>query len=56
MNKGGLYIDSEKLPEQHKKVEEKEKGEKNVDCCYDKEDCPRQGRDSKSVDLETFRP
>ena len=51
MNKGGLYIDSEKLPEQQKKVEEKEKGEKNVDCCYDKEDCPRQGRDSKSVDL-----
>ena len=51
MNKGGLYIDSEKLPEQHKKVDEKEKGEKNVDCCHDKEDCPRQGRDSKSVDL-----
>ena len=51
MNQGGLYIDSEKLPEQQKKVEEKEKGEKNVDCCHDKEDCPRQGRDSKSVDL-----
>ena len=37
--------------EQQKKVDQKEKGEKNVDCCHDKEDCPRQGRDSKSVDL-----
>ena len=38
---GGLYIDLEKVPEQHKKVDQKEKGEKDVDCCHDKEDCPR---------------
>ena len=38
---GGLSIDSEKVPEQHKKVDQKEKGEKNVDCRHDEEDRPR---------------
>ena len=37
---GCLYIDLEKIPEQHKKVDQKEKGEKNVDCRHDEKDRP----------------